>query len=314
MTKLYVSFLLICLLGFTGCKNNSTDKSAAVAGKVVSSNEVMDFDSPNIPIVFTAPEDRGSFLSKHYWDNLNFGDTTISYNKEMLEQKWVDYIDLLTHFAQDNYAELLKEFFIKAQSNDKLYPVFTELTNKYLYLKDSPFQNDAYLVPIFEVMVTKEGLDATELERIQFKLNVASKNNPGSVAQDFSYTKLEGGLGQLSKLKKEYTLVFLFNPECQFCLRDAKKLAESPVVANLIQSKTLDLVAICVEEGVDSWKEHIADWPKSWIHAYDIHQDITNNLLYDLRAFPTFYLLDKDKKVILKDRPVDEVINMLMNL
>lgn len=314
MKRLYSPLLLLFIFVLTSCGGKTADKSVVNTSTESKSTEVMSFDSPNIPIVFTTPEDRGGFLAKHYWDNLNIADTILTYNKAMIEQKWVDYIDLLTHFAQDDFAVLLKEFFIKLQANNKLYAEFSELTHKYLYLKDSPFQNDMYLVPIYEAMLEQKDLDMVVAEDIKFKLNVASKNNPGSVAQDFSYTKIEGGIGQLSKHKKENTLVFIFNPECQFCLRDAKILSESAIVNELVKAKKIDVIAVCVEEGVESWKEHIADWPKTWIHGYDTNQDITNKHLYDLRAFPSFYLLDKDKKVILKDRPLGEVINMLSNL
>lgn len=311
MKKLYLSLLLIIVLGFIGCKSNNKDKSDSTA---VASTELMSLNSPNIPVVFTTPEDRGGYLVEHYWDNLNLSDTTITYNKDMLEQKWVDYIDLLPRFAQNNAVDLLREFYCSIQQNNILYPIFTDLADKYLYSKDSPFQNDAYLVPILEVMLSKDGLDTIDAQHIQFKLDIASKNNPGLLAQDFAYTKLNGSVARLSQLKKEYTLVFLFNPECNFCLRDAKKLGQSLIIERLIKSKRLDLLAICVEQSVDSWKDYVKNWPQYWIHGYDTNQVITTDNLYDLRAIPSFYLLDKDKKVILKDRPIEEVIDMLSSL
>jgi hypothetical protein len=36
--------------------------------------------------------------------------------------------------------------------------------------------------------------------------------------------------------------------------------------------------------------------------------------LYDLKAMPTLYLLDKDKKVLLKDAPVEQVEQYLAHL
>ena len=43
------------------------------------------------------------------------------------------------------------------------------------------------------------------------------------------------------------------------------------------------------------------------INAYDAGQKITERQLYDLKAMPTLYLLDKDKRVILKDAPVEQI-------
>ena len=44
-----------------------------------------------------------------------------------------------------------------------------------------------------------------------------------------------------------------------------------------------------------------------WIDAYDAEQTILNQNLYDLKAIPTLYLLDKDKKVLLKDASVGQI-------
>ena len=43
--------------------------------------------------------------------------------------------------------------------------------------------------------------------------------------------------------------------------------------------------------------------PKEWMCTYDDGQVITKERLYDLRAIPTFYLLDREKRVLLKDAP-----------
>jgi len=45
--------------------------------------------------------------------------------------------------------------------------------------------------------------------------------------------------------------------------------------------------------------------PAQWIHAYDKGMEITQRRLYDIKAIPTLYLLDKEKKVLLKDTSVE---------
>ena len=47
--------------------------------------------------------------------------------------------------------------------------------------------------------------------------------------------------------------------------------------------------------------------PSKWINGYDKELTVRNRELYDLKAMPTLYLLDKDKKVLLKDAPVEQV-------
>ena len=52
-------------------------------------------------------------------------------------------------------------------------------------------------------------------------------------------------------------------------------------------------------------------YPANWIDAYSPDGEITQKLLYYIPATPSFYLLDANKKVILKDAPLDTVIAFL---
>lgn len=53
--------------------------------------------------------------------------------------------------------------------------------------------------------------------------------------------------------------------------------------------------------------------PANWINGFDSNQEIANEELYDLKAMPTLYLLDKGKKVLLKDADLDEILLFLQN-
>ncbi len=49
------------------------------------------------------------------------------------------------------------------------------------------------------------------------------------------------------------------------------------------------------------WKKHLPEMPKNWIHGRDENEYPYKNNIYDLHAIPTIYLLDRNKRVILKD-------------
>lgn len=307
--KQFIPLMILGLaLGVVSCKNKVSSNQSAQAANDSSVSELMELASPNIPVIYNNVEDRGTFLVKNYWTNFDMSNT---YNQELLEQKWVDYIDLIPRFASDNYTEVLKSFYLMLQSNATYYQFFTDLADKYLFDTGSAMRNDMLYVPILEVMLSKEGLSDIEVEQLSFKLKMSSKNNPGSVAQDFSYTKLDGTQSRLSKSKKELTLIFFFDPGCNICLHNAETLANSAEINSLIKDNELDILTICVEEGIEEWKKHVVNWPKDWIKGYDTNQAIINETLYDLRAIPSFYLIDKDGKVFLKDRPIEEIINLL---
>jgi hypothetical protein len=54
-------------------------------------------------------------------------------------------------------------------------------------------------------------------------------------------------------------------------------------------------------------KNHREQIPSTWINAYDKEQRITLEELYDLKAIPMLYLLDDQKKVLLRDGRVQQM-------
>lgn len=53
------------------------------------------FTLPEIPSSLKTPRERAVYLSVHYWDHYNFADTTLISKKEITEQAFVDFLEVL---------------------------------------------------------------------------------------------------------------------------------------------------------------------------------------------------------------------------
>ena len=89
------------------------------------------------------------------------------------------------------------------------------------------------------------------------------------------------------------------------------QLAASPFVTEWIKNNKLKILAVYPDEDLEAWKKHISYMPAGWINSYDSTVSLKNDEIYDLKAIPTLYLLDKDKKVVLKDVTFNQVENYL---
>ena len=67
------------------------------------------------------------------------------------------------------------------------------------------------------------------------------------------------------------------------------------------------ILTVYPDADIDEWRSHLPQMPAIWIHSYDKETTITKQKLYDIKAIPTLYLLDKDKKVILKDTSIEAI-------
>jgi thioredoxin-related protein len=135
----------------------------------------------------------------------------------------------------------------------------------------------------------------------EYDLEIARQNRIGRTANDFTYTLASGRTATLHNIKADYTLIFISNPGCPMCREVKEQITTSPMLQELIERKELKVLVIYPDTDLEAWREHLQDYPVSWINGYDADQRIEKERLYDLKAIPALYLLDKQKRVMAKD-------------
>lgn len=301
--SLTISFVLLC-----ACKNsNASGTTFQVNTTVAIQDTLQPFQLPKIPVMYTTPEQRADYLVKHYWEHFNFDDTIYIHHSEITEQAWSDYLDILYHVPLETACEAIKETFRKAEKEKKVFEHFTSLADKYLYDPNSPYRNEEFYIPVLESMIESGLLTDTEKIRPVARLELALKNRVETKALDFTYTLESGKQGSLHKIKSDYILLYFNNPGCHSCEEATKNIKNSLRIKYLMSQNKITILSIYPDEELDEWRKHLTDFPEEWINAYDKKQIIRSKNLYDLKAIPTLYLLDKDKKVLLKDATFETI-------
>lgn len=302
--KKNINYLTILCTAFLlcACKNGNASGQTNVAN--VQQDTIKAFTLPAIPTMLNTPEQRADFLAKHYWDNINFADTNYIHHPEVTEQAWADYCDMLNHVPLETAHEAIKKTIEKAGANKKVFNYFTDLADKYLYDPNSPMRNEEFYIPVLEAMIASPILNETEKIRPTARWELAQKNRIGTKANDFIYTLASGKQGTLYKIKSDYTLLFINNPGCQACGQTINELNNAMTINRMLSENSLTILSIYPDEELDEWKRHLKDYPSTWINGYDKKLLIAEKQLYDLKAIPTLYLFDKNKKVLLKDAVV----------
>jgi len=130
---------------------------------------------------------------------------------------------------------------------------------------------------------------------------MAGRNRVGEKATDFVYTTASGRQGRLFDLRSEWTILFFNNPGCHACAQIMADFSASPDIARLLADGSLKVLSVYPDEDLKAWKEYYSHYPRQWTNAFDKAQVIRSQQLYDLKAIPSIYLLDRDKKVVVKD-------------
>ena len=82
----------------------------------------------------------------------------------------------------------------------------------------------------------------------------------------------------------------------------------------MISSGALAVLNIYIDEDLQAWREYMPIYPEEWYNGFDPDLVIRTDNLYSVRAIPSLYLLDKDKRIIMKDAPENKLFNYLNNI
>ena len=260
------------------------------------------FTLPVIPDTLQTVESRSSYLVAHYWDRFSFADSLQFMNQpEVVEQALVDYVDLFRLVPAAEAENSLSALMDKASVTLNGFLFFYNTLEKYLYDATSPMRNEALFIPVLQKMMASNKLSDDDKLRPAMLLKSVSKNKVGSMAADFSYTKPDGSRHRLSEVQTPLTLLLFFDPECDDCHQVIMRLEKTDVLNQLTADRQLTVLAVYPGENKRLWQTMAQHMLPTWEIGMDDSQTIYNKELYDILGFPSMYLLDQHKTVILKD-------------
>ena len=257
-------------------------------------------------------EQKMEYMREHYWDKFDFADTTF------INQ--IDSTKMLTAFAvyatgyiPDSLAyKYMPRLMQRASTSKRMYTYFLMLAEGVLHDPNSPLRNDEKYIPVLENAVQNSWLDEYERMPYEYDLEIARQNRIGRTANDFTYTLASGRTATLHNIKADYTLILISNQGCPMCREVKERITTSPMLQELIERKELKVLVIYPDADLEAWREHLEDYPASWINGYDADLRIDKERLYDLKAIPALYLLDSEKRVLARDCTDVEYIEKLL--
>lgn len=304
---------------FISCGPRTPKKSAAPATR--------DFPAVEIPVMITEPFERMLWLSAHMWDR--FTDTGKLYTcdsliingvkKEAVESQMGVFTSLLQEIPLVDGQKAVSAFFgrldafQRAFPGSNMLPQMTALTTQYLYDPNSPVRSEDLYLPFVQKLADSDLIDNDFRAGYAWDARMCALNRTGSVAADFVFIDLAGHPCTLHSLKAQNIILIFGNPDCHACKEIMETLENVPQIADLIDSGSLKVVDIYIDEDIDAWKSKSASYPAKWINGYDPSYAIRGDLIYNVRAVPSVYLLDAQKRVLLKDCPIEKIFPAILN-
>ena len=243
---------------------------------------------------------RYAYLREHFWDDLDFADTVFIVSTDSIHMLRA-FDTYIRNFVTESDPSPVAELMRKASGSKTMLEYFAMLAERVLHDPNSPLRNDEFYIPVLQAVLAAPWYDAYERLAPEYALKMAMQNRVGQPANDFTFERITGERGSLYGLRSEYVLLFVSNPGCALCREVREQIASSPMLSEMIERGRLAVLVLYPDEELDAWRAHAGEIPPAWINARDPGCVVRDSGLYDLRAIPSLYLLDADKRVLVKD-------------
>lgn len=294
MVKVKLIIVSLLSLIFVGCAGCGGEKTAPEV------RQLRPIEIPKAPAMMSE-EEQLDYLAKHYWDNFDFADTAYVAQSDILEQFYADYINILYTIPNESAVSYVEALYKDAGKSKRVFEYFMDVGEKYLYVPNSPYRNEELYIPILEAVMAYDSLSDLEKVRSERQLEMSKRNREGDQAADFRITLANGSSINLHQIGGEYILLYFINPGCGGCAQETLFIEASEIIAPMIKDGRLKVVLVYPDSDLEAWREDQENVPSDWLYGYDKELKIRDEDIYDLQAIPTFYLLDRDKVVLIKD-------------
>ena len=289
--------------------------------------QALPFPDVKIPAMMTGSADVAEYISMHYWDGLT--DPSRDYpcdslyvsgvKKEDVEQKFADWnavLGILPRSVADKAVNALYEKAAACELKDtssNVFDTFVMLAEKYFYDPNSPVRNEDHYHAFVRNLASFEGFDEAVRGKYAYQARMTALNREGTIAADFRFADKNGRIHSLHGINAPMTLLFFSNPGCDACMEIIKVLSGHEGIASMIADGRLAVLNIYIDEDIQTWREYMPIYPEQWYNGFDPDLVIRGETLYNVRAIPSLYLLDQEKRVILKDAPENRVFETLLS-
>ena len=283
------------------------------------------FPAATIPGMITDQNEAVEYLSLHYWDGIT--ETERTYPSDSLivsgvrlsdvEQKFADWTSVLSMATPQVVEKSVARLYDRALACERKNPssnvfeTFCDLTYKYLYDPNSPMRNEDIYYHFVKRLASYEGISQEVRDKYAYDAKMCSLNKVGTVAADFRFADKNGKIRTLHSIEAPVILLFFSNPGCTMCYDIIQTLSGSEAISERIAAGQLAVLNIYIDEDLEGWRSYMSIYPENWYNGFDPDLVIRTENLYNVRAIPSLYLLDENKKVLFKDVPEQTLFRVL---
>lgn len=277
----------------------------------------------NLP--FSFPEFEGTdeqiqmkkylYYKEHYFDNVDLGNPALL-RTPVLDQRINYYLQNLTPNQADSIIISVDRLLTLMEPSKEAYQYYlSNFLNSYGNSKYIGM--DAVYVHLATEYYGKGKAPWVSGENLAEIVDNAKRIKPiliGKQAPDFTVYKQDGTPVSLSDFKKDYTVILFWKPDCSHCSKAMPHLID---FNEKYKDKGVDVLTICTYSGEKygkCWEDVEAKNMTNLLNAGDEFNKSGVFSNYFTTSTPKIFILDRDKKILLKKVPAENLDAVMIEL
>ena len=316
-TRSSIILIIAVLLIAAGCREKKAEQKF----------QALPFPDVRLPGMIGGQQEAFEYMACNYWNGItdlsrNYPSDSVLVSGVRLadvEQKFADWTAMMDAAGPEIWAKAVRNMYERAlacevkDSSSNVFDTFADLFQKYCYDPNSPVRNEDVYYHFVSRYASYEGLSEELKGKYARQARLCALNRTGSKAADFRFADRRGMVRNLYDVDAELTLLFFSNPGCNACMDIINVLKNDPAISGLIAADVLAVVSVYIDEDIQAWRSYMPVYPEEWYNGFDPDFVLRNDEIYNVRAIPSLYLLDEEKRVILKDAPENKLFNYLLS-
>lgn len=255
------------------------------------------------------------YYVQHYFDNFPWTHSTILKTAVGIN-KVREFCSIIAQLNRPDLDPYVLSALQSAKIDTATYFMFFDKLEKVLGDHASPYRIERLYIKMLKDMQTLPKLPAERKRHCAYELSVIDKNHEGDLAPNFNIVTDKGEKMSLYDIQSEYLLLYLQHPTCPTCQRVRKMIADFPVLNRAIANGKLTVLTVYFEDEQEIWDNYknSEEANPNYMHGWNYDQSIEKNKLYDTRAIPYMFILDKDKRILRKNVMETQLEDVLRQL
>lgn len=281
-----------------------TQASYEEAAKETLALHFIEANTPYIPEHYENVTTYVQNIRTHFFDHVNFNDEVLQ-SSDFLIERILNFVFGMSSGEKDQETSYKENIDVVYLAMKEAKPVIKSNLLEVLWqqMVDANYESLAnYIAEKYLLDIAKSLKD----EELVNGLTLFKSLSIGNKAPDFSFEITEEGktiTKKLSDLKSadKYILVF-WSSTCGHCLKEIPQLQS---YLRTFEEGDFKVIAFGLEDEPENWNKEIQKYPE-FIHVYGKDKWAnTTAKNYNIRSTPTYYILDKDKKIIAKPYDIE---------